>query len=102
MGEFHLGQFIDDNLCSRLLTLLACYPPVLVLHERGMITERTRKVMASALSGALKEALAPNSQVWPVKKCLQILAEKYYHKDGQTIWPQDIKQFLSECKTNIK
>lgn len=97
-GEFHLGQFTDDNQCSRLLTLLACYPPVLVLYERGMITERTRKILSSALSTALKEALSPNTQVWSSKKCLQVLAEKYYNKEGQTIWPNDFKPFLSQCK----
>lgn len=44
IGDFMLGEFDDDEQCSRLLTLLSLYTPVLILHERTGMSENTFKV----------------------------------------------------------
>lgn len=44
IGDFMIGEFDDDDQCSRLLTLLSLYTPVLILHERTGMSENTAKV----------------------------------------------------------
>lgn len=88
IGEFNIGEFDDDKHCSRLLTLLSHSPPVLVLYERGRISERVQQVFKFALANKLKEALLPETQFWNSDKTLKILAEEYYNKNNSVTWPE--------------
>lgn len=45
IGDFTIGEFDDDQQCSRLLTLMSHYSPVLVLHERNGKTPHTEKII---------------------------------------------------------
>lgn len=47
IGDFTIGEFQDDHQCSRLLTLLSLYTPVMILHERTGISDTTMKVIYS-------------------------------------------------------
>ncbi|XP_053317334.1 DNA mismatch repair protein Msh6 [Spea bombifrons] len=78
VGKFHIGQFGDDRHCSRFRTLVAHFPPVQVLFEKGNPSGDTRKVLKSSLSTAIQEALHPSSQFWDASKTLKILAEEAY------------------------
>lgn len=88
IGEFNIGEFDDDKHCSRLLTLLSHNPPVLVLYERGGISERVQQVFKFALANKIKEALIPESQFWNGDKTLKTLAEDYYNKNDAIKWPK--------------
>lgn len=81
IGEFSIGEFDDDKHCSRLLTLLSHNPPVLVLYERGGVSERVQQVFKFALANKLKEGLLADSQFWSSEKTLKTLAEEYYKKE---------------------
>lgn len=91
IGEFNLGEFDDDKHCSRLLTLLSHNPPVLVLYERGGISERVQQVFKFALANKLREALLPESQFWNAEKTLKTLGEKYFNHSKGIEWPEVIK-----------
>ncbi|XP_066999808.2 DNA mismatch repair protein Msh6 [Anabrus simplex] len=101
IGVFHLGQFTDDRYCSRLRTLIAHHPPVQVLYERNVLSERTRQLMGSVLAAAVKESLATGSEFWPADKTLVTLAEGEYFpratSSGGVAWPEAFKQFLNEA-----
>lgn len=72
IGDFHLGQFEDDRCNSRLLTLLAHYPPAHVVYERNNLSQTTLKILSSYLPGALKDALNKESQFWSSTKVLKV------------------------------
>lgn len=91
IGEFTIGEFDDDKQCSRLLTLIAHNTPVLLLYERGAISQRVAQLFKSALANKLKETLLPDSQFWSGEKTLKILAEKYLISQNGTEWPEAIK-----------
>lgn len=91
IGDFTIGEFDDDKQCSRLLTLFAHNPPVLMLYERGAISSRVAQLFKSVFANKLKEALLPDSQFWNGEKTLKILAEKYLHSKNGTEWPDAIK-----------
>ncbi|XP_063239704.1 DNA mismatch repair protein Msh6 [Bacillus rossius redtenbacheri] len=100
IGLFHLGQFDDDRHCSRLRTLLAHQPPVQVLYERGALSERTQRLLRTALASVLKEALAPESEFWTAGRTLVTLAEGgYFASGGVHSWPEGLKEFLSESSS---
>lgn len=86
IGDFNIGEFEDDKHCSRLLTLLAHNPPVLLLHERVGLTQRTQHIFKTILGNILKEPLSNDTQFWGAGKTLRTLAEKYYTK-----WPETLK-----------
>ncbi|XP_025192945.1 DNA mismatch repair protein Msh6 [Melanaphis sacchari] len=95
IGLFHLGQFEDDCHCSRLRTLCAHYPPVQVLFERNKLTVRTKKVIDTMLSNAVKDALIPDIEFWSSSKTLITLAEGDYFKDNDNVvYPEKLKTFL--------
>ena len=50
LGRFFIGQFSDDRHCSRFRTLVAHYPPVEVLFERGNLSTETKMILKSLLS----------------------------------------------------
>lgn len=91
IGEFTIGEFEDDKQCSRLLTLFAHNPPVLLLYERGAISTRVAQLLKSVLANKLKEALLPDTQFWNGEKTLRVLAEKYFNSENGTVWPDAIK-----------
>lgn len=91
IGEFHIGEFDDDQQCSRLLTLLSHNPPVLVLHERGGISQNVQQVFKAMLSNTLREALLPDTQFWHAEKTLKTLSEKYYGINNDKKWPDVIR-----------
>lgn len=91
IGEFNFGEFQDDKQCSRLLTLLAHNPPVLVLHERGSVSPRVQQIFKSVLCHTMKEVLLPETQFWNGGKSLKVLAEKYFCKNNKTVWPDTLR-----------
>lgn len=91
IGKFHLGEFDDDGQCSRLLTLIAHNPPVLVLYERGKISLQLQQVFKSMLSNTLREALLPDTQFWSAEKTLKTLSEKYYNSKNDKEWPDILR-----------
>lgn len=91
---FHIGEFTDDQQCSRLLTLLAHYPPVLILLEKNGVSSRTNQVLKSSVQNVLKEYLLNEIQFWNADKTLLTLVERYYTTDGNVAWPQVIKGML--------
>ncbi|XP_050439278.1 DNA mismatch repair protein Msh6 [Adelges cooleyi] len=102
IGIFYLGQFEDDCHCSRLRTLCAHYPPVQVLFERNKLTQRTKKVIDTMLSSAVKEALIPETEFWSSSKALLTLAEgDYFKKDDNIVYPEKLKEFLG-CESDLQ
>lgn len=91
LGQFHIGEFEDDKHCSRLLTLLSHYPPVLVLSEREGISPRTAQIFKTVLSNVLQEKLLSSTQFWSGEKTLKTMAEKYFCKDNTVEWPETIR-----------
>ncbi len=53
-----VGQFSDDESCSRLRTLIAHYPPAHMVTERGHTSQRTNSLLATSLAATFKETLA--------------------------------------------
>lgn len=91
IGEFNFGEFQDDKHCSRLLTLLAHNPPVLVLSERGAVSPRVSQVFKSVLAHTIKEQLLPDTQFLSSDRTLKLLAEKYFRQEDKTEWPDILK-----------
>ncbi|XP_004590719.2 DNA mismatch repair protein Msh6 isoform X1 [Ochotona princeps] len=101
LGKFFLGQFSDDRHCSRLRTLVAHYPPVQVLFEKGNLSMETKSVLKGSLSSCLQEALIPGSQFWDAGKTLRTLLEEGYftekvNVDSGVMLPQVLKGMTSE------
>lgn len=87
IGDFTIGEFDDDQQCSRLLTLLSKHAPVLVLHERSGMAEHTMKVVKGI--NALKEKLTNEKQFWSGSKVLKFLSETTYK--NREDWPESLK-----------
>ncbi|KAM5293108.1 DNA mismatch repair protein Msh6 isoform 7-T7 [Ctenodactylus gundi] len=101
LGKFFVGQFSDDRHCSRLRTLVAHYPPVQVLFEKGNISAETKMVLKGTLAASLQEALLPGSQFWDASKTLRTLLEEGYFteklgEDSGERLPQVLKGMTSE------
>ncbi|XP_018403551.1 PREDICTED: probable DNA mismatch repair protein Msh6 [Cyphomyrmex costatus] len=99
IGEFYLGQFVDDRCNSRLLTLLAHHPPVHVLYERGNLSQKTLQLINNTLPAALKEPLQREAQFWSATTVLKKLHEENYFKkesDSSFAWPEGLKPYLNE------
>jgi DNA mismatch repair protein MSH6 len=73
IGDFTIGEFDDDQQCSRLLTLMSHYSPVLVLYERNGKAPHTEKIIKGI--NALKEPLTNEKQMWGGAKTLKFLTE---------------------------
>ncbi|XP_012252115.2 DNA mismatch repair protein Msh6 isoform X2 [Athalia rosae] len=98
IGDFHLGQFQDDRHSSRLLTLVSHYPPCQIIYERGGLSERTNKILNTALATALKESLQKETQFWSASTTLKNLHEGDYFKsetNSDFSWPEGLKPYLS-------
>eukprot|EP00079_Xenopus_tropicalis_P010511 XP_002935421.2 PREDICTED: DNA mismatch repair protein Msh6 [Xenopus tropicalis] len=100
VGKFHVGQFEDDRHCSRFRTLVAHFPPIQILFEKGNPSSDTKKVLKSCLSTSIQESLQPTSQFWDAFKTLKTLAEEaYFEKDfqpGSGNLPTVLKNLTSE------
>ncbi|XP_060610526.2 DNA mismatch repair protein Msh6 [Anolis sagrei] len=101
VGKFYLGQFQDDRHCSRLRTLLAHYPPVQILFERGNPSGETQKVLKSLLPSSVQEGLIAGSQFWKASKTLKTLIEEDYFQDKENpnsgvVLPPVIKSMTAE------
>ncbi|XP_012873397.1 PREDICTED: DNA mismatch repair protein Msh6 [Dipodomys ordii] len=101
LGKFFIGQFSDDRHCSRFRTLVAHYPPVQVLFEKGNLSVETKTVLKGSLSSSLQEGLVPGSQFWDATKTLRTLLEEGYFtekiSEGSGVaLPQVLKGMTSE------
>ncbi|XP_058429258.1 DNA mismatch repair protein Msh6 isoform X4 [Marmota monax] len=101
LGKFFIGQFSDDRHCSRFRTLVAHYPPVQVLFEKGNLSVETKTILKSSLSSSLQEGLIPGSQFWDAAKTLRTLLEEGYfteklNEDSGGMLPQVLKDMTSE------
>ncbi|KAG5670949.1 hypothetical protein PVAND_001178 [Polypedilum vanderplanki] len=92
LGNFTIGEFDDDQQCSRLLTLLSLYTPVVVLHEKTELSEFTAKIIKNI--NAQKEKLINEKQFWSGKKALQFLAENIYDNNFDK-FPDVLKEMQS-------
>ncbi|XP_066983199.1 DNA mismatch repair protein Msh6 isoform X2 [Macrobrachium rosenbergii] len=101
IGTFHLGQFTDDRHVSRLRTLMAHYPPVQILVERGRLSQKIRRVVNSTVPSNLCDDLVPEKEFWTSSKTLSFLAEGTYFKgeDSSLQWPEELKNLLDENDT---
>ena len=90
IGDFTLGEFDDDQQCSRLLTLLAHYSPVLVLFERNGKSQHTEKIIKTI--NALKEPLTNEKQMWSASKTLKFLSEMIASEK----WPESLREMQEE------
>lgn len=72
IGDFNLSQFQDDRCNSRLLTLLAHYPPSHIIYERGNLSQTTLKIINNLLPGAMKDSLQKETQFWSSTKVLKV------------------------------
>ncbi|XP_078413344.1 DNA mismatch repair protein Msh6 [Cetorhinus maximus] len=102
VGKFYVGQFQDDRHCSRFRTLVAHYPPVQVLFERGNTSGETRKILKGCLVSAMQEGLQSASQFWDATKTLKVLAEEAYFsetkdKDLDAPLPPVLQRMVSEA-----
>ncbi|OXU29419.1 hypothetical protein TSAR_009297 [Trichomalopsis sarcophagae] len=99
IGDFNLGQFQDDRCNSRLLTLLAHYPPAHIIYERNNLSQTTLKILNNLLPGAMKEALQKEVQFWSSTKVLNVLHEADYFKneeDSSFSWPKGLEPYLND------
>ncbi|KAK8730183.1 hypothetical protein OTU49_008132 [Cherax quadricarinatus] len=100
IGVFHVGQFTDDRHVSRLCTLMAHYPPAQILFERGRLSQKTQKLVNSAVPPNLRENLAPEKEFWTSSKTLGFLAEGSYFKDeggDSTVqWPKQLRKMIDD------
>ncbi|KAJ8674770.1 hypothetical protein QAD02_010556 [Eretmocerus hayati] len=99
IGIFHLGQFQDDRFNSKLLTMLAHYPPAHIIYERGNLTQSTLKILNDFLPGAMKEALLKETQFWSSSKVLRCLHDADYFNPGNSefSWPTGLQAYLNKA-----
>lgn len=84
VGKFHLGQFRDDQFCSRLRTAVSHYPPAQVLHESDpCLPGRLRQVLEGPLHSVPREALRPSREFWDAPRTLKQLREGGYFQGEQ-------------------
>ncbi|XP_041982809.1 probable DNA mismatch repair protein Msh6 isoform X2 [Aricia agestis] len=86
IGQFYIGEFDDDKHSSRLLTTLAHYPPVLIVHDRRLC-QHTSRLLATRWHGARRE---PRTLRDP-EAVLKTLADNYY----ENAWPDGLQPLLS-------
>lgn len=100
LGKFFVGQFSDDRHCSRFRTLVAHYPPVQVLFEKGNLSAETKMILKGSLSSSLQEGLVPGSQFWDATKTLRTLLEEGYFTENlngnNTVLPEVLKGMTAE------
>ncbi|XP_076654802.1 DNA mismatch repair protein Msh6 [Halictus rubicundus] len=98
IGDFYLGQFEDDRCNSRILTLLAHYPPVHIVYERGNLSSKTLQILNNTLAACIREPLLRESQFWSASTTLKNLHEGEYFKkttDSSFSWPEGLQPYLN-------
>ncbi|XP_035217076.1 DNA mismatch repair protein Msh6-like isoform X2 [Stegodyphus dumicola] len=98
IGKFSLGQFMDDRHGSRLMTLIALYPPSEILYERSSVSKKTLQLLDNNLNRVSKEALSSGSQFWDSTKVLKFLSASGYFKGENDVLecPETILKMLDE------
>lgn len=98
IGDFYLGQFEDDRCNSRILTLLAHYPPVHVVYERGNLSQKTLQILNNTLAACIKEPLLRETQFWSSSTTLKNLHEGEYfnNPDSGFSWPAGLQPYLNQ------
>ncbi|XP_046408641.1 DNA mismatch repair protein Msh6 [Ischnura elegans] len=111
IGSFYIGQFEDDRHCSRLRTLMARYPPVQILYERGALSPKTQLLLSSPscpVPPGLQSSLFPGTEFWDASKTLKALMDGNYFisekndskiTSGPDYWPPAIRSLISEDDT---
>jgi len=67
------------------------------------LTVRTKKVIDTMLSSAVKDALIPDIEFWSSSKTLITLAEgDYFKNDDNVVYPENLKMFLGSGKYYLK
>ncbi|XP_054003726.1 probable DNA mismatch repair protein Msh6 isoform X2 [Hylaeus anthracinus] len=101
IGDFYLGQFEDDQCNSRILTLLAHYPPVHVVYERGNLSQKTLQILNNALAACIKEPLLRETQFWSSITTLKNLHEGEYFMKPESgfSWPTGLQKYLNQNDT---
>lgn len=100
LGEFHIGQLIDDKYSTLLRTIFAHYPPVEILLEKDHVTSQTLQTIKSCLPDVQVSYLKTNSEFWKPRETLKFLMEGPYFKvkrdDGkfETQLPEKLKELL--------
>ncbi|GFQ91601.1 DNA mismatch repair protein Msh6, partial [Trichonephila clavata] len=100
IGKFTLGQFIDDRHGSRLLTLIALYPPVEVIYEKSSVTKETVQLLNHHLSGA--QITRSGSDFWLPYKIMRHLQqmEIFALEDESIEYPETFMKFLDPDDIN--
>ncbi|XP_065307816.2 DNA mismatch repair protein Msh6-like [Dermacentor albipictus] len=92
VGKFHLGQFSDDQFCSKLRTAVSHHSPVHVLYESDpMLPSGFRQVLEGPLHSVSRQALRPGKELWDVLLTLRHLREGAYFGDE---YPSALQSFL--------
>lgn len=100
LGEFHIGQLVDDKYSTLLRTIFAHYPPVEILLEKDSVTSQTLQTIKSCLPDVQITYLKSNSEFWKPRETLKLLMEGPYFKvkrdDGklETQLPEKLKELL--------
>ncbi|XP_074603536.1 DNA mismatch repair protein Msh6 [Brevipalpus obovatus] len=76
IGKFHIGQFVDNRYCSKLRTLLTCYPASEILLERGKVTPILNQALK--FCSATKVMLKTGKEFWDASKVMKSVQETYY------------------------
>lgn len=101
VASFQLCQFTDDQYCSRLLTLLAEYPPATILEERSNLHPDTKQLLKASLGNIVFESLAAKKEFYTAQKTIEVFENETYlknHGSGEVNWPPDLKDMIFEGK----
>ncbi|KAJ8674769.1 hypothetical protein QAD02_010555 [Eretmocerus hayati] len=99
IGEFNIGQFLDDRCNSKLLTLLAHYPVAHIISERRNLSQNTLKIFDTVVPFARKETFLKDTQFWSPMTVLKNLREDEYFKkgtEGNFAWPEGLQPFVND------
>lgn len=100
IGKFTLGQFTDDRHGSRLLTLIALYPPIEVIYEKLSTSKRTVQLLKQHLTGA--KVMQSGSVFWWPYRILRYLqqTEIFTLEDESIEYPETFMKFLDPRDIN--
>lgn len=96
IGDFFIGEFDDDTQLSRIHTLIAHNPPVLVLSERNGNSSTIQHAFKTVLSNAMRETLANEKEFWSGEKTLKFLTHFYANEGDEMEWPEVLKMMQDD------
>ena len=88
--QIFIGQFVDDENCSALRTLVCQIRPVEVVHEREMSNSEVIKMLKNSPVPPVFTALPTQKCFSFVKTCLQI--ERYFGSNEED-WPEVLRNY---------